>query len=234
MNRNIFICNNWNDFLSITLHCISSWGSSPVKNSIIIITRRTTLTWVEVPDRVRFIRQIALFNHFMRIIIIGYLKLNRCRQNVCIRWEYLLIELIMLNNNTCNYLTECKQMSTCLFKSNVTYKLFVYKIHIYIYIYIYIYVCVCVCVYIYIYIYIQISLNIIDIFCLDIFLLIRSYCRIAFIVFSGIDWCIFHNCIYSKYFLPDFEPSSGEDLLQKWCNFCFCITTTNTSTNNCC
>ena len=24
-------------------------------------------------------------------------------------------------------------------------------------------------------------------------------------------------------FLPDFGPLSGEDLLQKWCNFCFCI-----------
>ena len=31
---------------------------------------------------------------------------------------------------------------------------------------------------------IQISLNIIDIFCLHVFLLIRSYCRIAFIVFD--------------------------------------------------
>ena len=51
--------------------------------------------------------------------------------------------------------------------------------------------CVCVCIYVYIYIYfgsisslIQISLNIIDIFCLHIFLLIHSYCRIAFIVFG--------------------------------------------------
>ena len=39
-------------------------------------------------------------------------------------------------------------------------------------------------IYIYIYIYIQISLNIIDIFCLHIFLLILSYCRIDFIVFG--------------------------------------------------
>ena len=29
--------------------------------------------------------------------------------------------------------------------------------------------------------------------------------------------------MYPKYFLPDFGPSSGEDLLQKWCNFCFSI-----------
>ena len=34
---------------------------------------------------------------------------------------------------------------------------------------------------------------------------------------AGIDWCIFHNCIYPKYFLPVLRPSSGEDLLQKWC-----------------
>ena len=34
---------------------------------------------------------------------------------------------------------------------------------------------------------IQISLNIIDILCLHIFFWIRSYCRIAFIVFSG-NW----------------------------------------------
>ena len=40
-------------------------------------------------------------------------------------------------------------------------------------------------IYIYIYIYVQISLNIIDIFCLHIFLLILSYCRIDFIVFGG-------------------------------------------------
>ena len=32
---------------------------------------------------------------------------------------------------------------------------------------------------------IQISLNIIDILCLHIFFWIRSYCRIAFIVFGG-------------------------------------------------
>ena len=42
--------------------------------------------------------------------------------------------------------------------------------------------------YIYIYICIQISLNIIDIFCLHIFLLIRSYCRITFIVFGNTNW----------------------------------------------
>ena len=29
--------------------------------------------------------------------------------------------------------------------------------------------------------------------------------------------------MYPYNFLPDFGPSSGEDLLQKWCNFCFCI-----------
>ena len=50
-------------------------------------------------------------------------------------------------------------------------------------------------IYIYIYIYIissliKISLNIIDIFCLYIFLLILSYCRIGFIVFGG-NWLIY-------------------------------------------
>ena len=44
--------------------------------------------------------------------------------------------------------------------------------------------------YIYIYIYTQISLNIIDIFCLHIFLLILSYCHIDFIVFGG-NWLIY-------------------------------------------
>ena len=31
--------------------------------------------------------------------------------------------------------------------------------------------------------------------------------------------------MYPLYFLPDFGPSSGEDLFQKWCNFCFSILT---------
>ena len=30
---------------------------------------------------------------------------------------------------------------------------------------------------------------------------------------------------FPKYFLPNFGPSSGEDVLQKWCNFCMYITT---------
>ena len=38
---------------------------------------------------------------------------------------------------------------------------------------------------IYIYTYIYISLNMIDIFCLDIFLLILSYCHIDFMIFGG-------------------------------------------------
>ncbi len=38
---------------------------------------------------------------------------------------------------------------------------------------------------------------------------------------GGIDLCIVHSCMYPKYFLSDFGPSSEEDLLQKWCNFCF-------------
>ena len=55
------------------------------------------------------------------------------------------------------------------------------------------------------------------------FLLDRSNSCITFIVFGGIDLCIDHSGMYPKYFLPDFGPSSGEDLLQKWCNFCFSI-----------
>ena len=42
----------------------------------------------------------------------------------------------------------------------------------------------------YIYIYIQISLDIVDIFCLHIFLLILSYCRINFIIFGG-NWLMY-------------------------------------------
>ena len=45
-------------------------------------------------------------------------------------------------------------------------------------------------IYVYINILIQISLNIIDIFCLHIFLLIRSYCHIAFIIFGG-NWLMY-------------------------------------------
>ena len=45
-------------------------------------------------------------------------------------------------------------------------------------------VCVCVCFGSFSSL-IQIWLNIIDIFCLHIFLLILSYCRIDFIVFGG-------------------------------------------------
>ena len=62
----------------------------------------------------------------------------------------------------------------------------------------------------------QISLNIIDILCLHIFFWIRSNSRITFIVFGGeIDLCIVYTCMYPSYFLPDFGPSSREDLLQK-------------------
>ena len=42
-------------------------------------------------------------------------------------------------------------------------------------------------------------------------------------IWGGIDLCIVHSCMYPLYFLPDFGPPSGEDLLQKWCNFCFSI-----------
>ena len=53
----------------------------------------------------------------------------------------------------------------------------------------------------------QISLNIIDIFCLHIFFWIRSYCRIAFIVFGGN--CYFANNINEINILQDiFQKSS--------------------------
>ena len=45
-------------------------------------------------------------------------------------------------------------------------------------------------IYIYIYIYMQISLNIIDIFCSHIFLLILTFCRTDLIVFGG-NWLIY-------------------------------------------
>ena len=61
----------------------------------------------------------------------------------------------------------------------------------------------------------QISLNIVDILCLHILFWIRSNSRITFIVFGGIDLGIVHSCMYPWYFLPDFGPSSGENLLQK-------------------
>ena len=37
------------------------------------------------------------------------------------------IELLMLNSNTWNYLTVCKQMNSGLFKNDITNKLFGYK-----------------------------------------------------------------------------------------------------------
>ena len=43
----------------------------------------------------------------------------------------------MLDSNTWNHLTVCKQMSSGSFKNNVAYKIFAYKLYTYIYIYIY-------------------------------------------------------------------------------------------------
>ena len=54
-------------------------------------------------------------------------------------WICVQIELLVLDNNTCNYLAVSKQMRSSSFK-NVTNKLFAYKL--------YIYVCVCVCVWV--------------------------------------------------------------------------------------
>ena len=42
---------------------------------------------------------------------------------------FLSIELLLLDSNTWNYLTMCKQMISGLFK-NVSYKLFIYKLYI--------------------------------------------------------------------------------------------------------
>ena len=69
----------------------------------------------------------------------------------------------------------------------------------------------------------QISLNIIDIY---VYIFFSGSVRIPVLLLSysgGIDLCIVHSCMYPKYFLPDFGPSSGEGLLQKWCNFSFSI-----------
>ena len=40
------------------------------------------------------------------------------------------MELLVLDNNNWSYLTVCKQMSSDLFKNNVTYKLLAYKLKI--------------------------------------------------------------------------------------------------------
>ena len=89
-------------------------------------------------------------------------------------------------------------------------------------------------IYIYIYIYGQhffIDTNFVEhnrYFLSTYFLVDPFILAVLLLSFSaGIDWCIFHNCIYPKYFLSVFGPSSEEDLLQKWCNFCFCITFRN-------
>ena len=64
----------------------------------------------------------------------------------------------------------------------------------------------------YIYIYIQISLNIIDIFCLHIFLLILSYCRIDFIVFGG-NWLIY----FPYLFISQVLSVRLWDIIRGWC-----------------
>ena len=57
------------------------------------------------------------------------------------------------------------------------------------------------------------------------FLLILSNYHIDLIIF-GWNWLInLPWLVISQYFLPDFGSSSGEDVLQKWCNFCIYITT---------
>ena len=73
------------------------------------------------------------------------------------------------------------------------------------------------------YLYMNISFNIIDILCLYILFWIRRI-PVLLLSYSGeIDLCIVHSCMYPSYFLSDFGQSSGQNLLQKWCKFCFSI-----------
>ena len=60
------------------------------------------------PVRIPSVGQIELFNHLLRIIM-SYLKSYTLMQIIYIIYE-CMIELFMLNSNTCNHLTECKQM----------------------------------------------------------------------------------------------------------------------------
>ena len=75
--------------------------------------------------------QIELFNHLLRIILIiqnhtAVYKLLLLHRNIW--WR----ELLMLDRNTGNHLTVCKQMSfNNSFKDKFTYKLFTYKSCIY-------------------------------------------------------------------------------------------------------
>ena len=51
---------------------------------------------------------------------------------IYLTWNHFCcIGLFVLNSNTLNYLTECKQMSSGSFKNIVTYKLFIYKSYIF-------------------------------------------------------------------------------------------------------
>ena len=62
----------------------------------------------------------------------------------------------------------------------------------------------------------QISLNIIDIFCLHIFLMILSYCPIDFIVFNESVCTVCRNTFKSKrYTLQQYTRSSYIVVMQK-------------------
>ena len=78
--------------------------------------------WLEVvvPAKVLFMGQIELFN------------LSYTWNHLTVYKQMTDVKLLVFNRNP------CKQMSSGLFKNNVTYKLFIYKSYIYIYIYIYI------------------------------------------------------------------------------------------------
>ena len=77
-------------------------------------------------------------------------------------------------------------------------------------------------IYIYIYIYIYINFIKNNRHFMSTYFLLDPF-EFPYYYSGGIDLCIVHSCIYPYYFLPDLGPSSGEDLLQKWCNFCFSI-----------
>ena len=99
----------------------------------------------------------------------------------CAPW----VSWIFLQNN--NHQAVGSTQPTKWFSDNHhCYNMYIYTMYVYVWC-----VCVCVCVYFgSISSLIQMSLNIIDIFCLHIFFWIRSYCRIAFIVF-GRNWFMY-------------------------------------------
>ena len=74
--------------MAIKLHLIvriQSWSLGMLSNPSTPLFLGSLLPRVVVPVRVLSLGQIELFNHLLRIIIIGYLKLCSCMQIVHIR-----------------------------------------------------------------------------------------------------------------------------------------------------